>query len=86
MPKIGCVKPDGAFYAFLYVSAHFGRTLGGRRVTDSMSFCQAALEVAHVNLVPGAAFGAEGYARMSFATGREQVNGGLDRLAQLLRG
>jgi aspartate aminotransferase len=86
MPKIGCVKPDGAFYAFLDVSAHFGRALGGRRVSDSVSFCQAALEVAHVNLVPGAAFGAEGYARMSFATSREQINGGLDRLAQLLRG
>jgi aspartate aminotransferase len=85
MPNLGCVKPDGAFYAFLDVSGHFGRTLGGRRVTDSVSFCQAALEVAHVNLVPGAAFGAEGYARMSFATSREQINGGLDRLAQLLR-
>ena len=45
-----------------------------------------ALEGAHVNIVPGAAFGAEGYARLSYATSREQLRGGLDRLEQLLRG
>ena len=76
--------PDGAFYAFFDVSAYFGRTLGGATVTDSTSFCQAALEAAHVNLVPGSAFGAEGFVRLSFATSREQINGGLDRLEQLL--
>jgi aspartate aminotransferase len=86
MPGIRCPVPGGAFYAFFNVSAHFGRTLGGRRVTDSASFCQAALEVAHVNLVPGAAFGAEGYVRLSFAASREQINGGLDQLEKLLAG
>src|SRR5438445_3876623 len=77
LPGVKCATPEGAFYAFLDVSAHFGRTLGGRRLTDSASFCQAALERGHVNLVPGSAFGAEGYARMSFATSREQIEGGL---------
>src|SRR5437868_15153113 len=86
MPGVKCRKPEGAFYAFFNVASHFGRTLGGRKVTDSMTFCQAALESAHVNLVPGSAFGAEGYVRLSFATGREQINGGLDRLEQLLKG
>jgi aspartate aminotransferase len=82
---VRCPTPGGAFYAFFDVSAHFGRTLGGKKVTDSVSFCQVALESAHVNLVPGAAFGAEGYVRLSFATSREQINGGLDRLEQLLK-
>ncbi len=86
LPNVRCPTPGGAFYAFFNVSAHFGRTLGGRKVVDSVSFCQAALESAHVNLVPGAAFGAEGYVRLSFATSREQIGGGLDRLDQLLRG
>lgn len=84
MKGIGVFRPDGAFYAFFDVSAHFGRTLGGRAVSDSASFCLAALESAHVNLVPGSAFGAEGYARLSYATSREQLTGGLDRLEQLL--
>jgi aspartate aminotransferase len=85
LPNVRCTTPEGAFYVFPDISAHFGRTLGGRRVTDSTSFCQAALESAHVNLVPGAAFGAEGFARLSFATSREQINGGLDRLNAFLR-
>jgi aspartate aminotransferase len=85
MPGVRCRVPEGAFYAFFDVSQHFGRTLGGRKVTDSSSFCAAALETAHVNLVPGSAFGAEGYVRLSYATSREQLNGGLDRLEAWLR-
>src|SRR5262249_7110647 len=77
LPRVRCPIPDGAFYAFFNVAGHFGRTLGGVKVSDSATFCQAALEVAHVNLVPGSAFGAEGYVRLSFATSREQINGGV---------
>jgi aspartate aminotransferase len=85
LPGIRCPTPGGAFYAFFNVAAHFGRTLGGRAVRDSATFCQAALESAHVNLVPGSAFGAEGYVRLSFAASREQLNGGLHRLEELLK-
>lgn len=86
MPKIRCPIPEGAFYAFFDVSGHFGQTLAGRKVTDSATFCQTALEMAHVNLVPGSAFGLEGYVRLSFAASREQLNGGLDQLEKLLKG
>jgi aspartate aminotransferase len=85
MPGIKSFVPGGAFYAFFDVSAHFGRTLAGRTVTDSASFCQAALECAHVNVVAGAAFGAEGYVRLSYAASREQLQAGLDRLEQFLQ-
>jgi len=85
LPNVRCPVPGGAFYAFFNVSAHFGRVLAGKKVVDSAGFCQAALESAHVNLVPGSAFGAEGYVRLSFATSREQINGGLDRLEQMLK-
>jgi len=84
IPGVKFREPEGAFYAFFDVSEHFGRTIGGRKVTDSTSFCSAALEVAHVNLVTGAAFGAEGFVRLSFATSRAQIEGGLDKLAQWL--
>jgi aspartate aminotransferase len=85
LPGVHFRPPDGAFYAFFSVADHFGRTLGGKKVTDSASFCAVALESAHVNLVPGSAFGAEGFVRLSFATSREQLNGGLDKLEQLLK-
>ena len=86
MPGIKLLPPDGAFYAFFDVSHYFGKTLAGKKVTDSTSFCAVALEDAHVNLVQGSAFGAEGYARLSFATSPEQLNGGMDRLEKLLKG
>jgi aspartate aminotransferase len=85
LPRVRCPLPGGAFYAFFNVQAHFGRTLGGRNVIDSASFCQAALESAHVSLVQGSAFGAEGFVRLSFAASREQLTGGLDRLEQMLK-
>jgi aspartate aminotransferase len=86
LPGVTCPSPGGAFYAFFNVSAHFGRTLAGKTVTDSAGFCQVALESAHVNLVPGSAFGAEGSVRLSFAASRDQLSGGLDRLEKLLQG
>jgi aspartate aminotransferase len=85
IPGIICPVPGGAFYAFFDVSSFFGKTLAGKKVTDSASFCSVALEAAHVNLVQGSAFGMEGYVRLSFATNREQLNGGLDQLEKLLR-
>jgi aspartate aminotransferase len=86
LPGVTCTIPDGAFYAFFNVSAHFGKTLHGRKVTDSASFCQVALETVHVNLVQGSAFGMEGFVRLSFATSRECITKGIDRLGEFLKG
>jgi aspartate aminotransferase len=82
IPGLKFAVPDGAFYSFFDVSSHFGKTFGGVPVTDSLSFCSALLEQGHVNLVAGAAFGAEGFARMSFACGRPQIEAGLGRLRE----
>jgi aspartate aminotransferase len=76
--------PDGAFYAFFDVSEHFGRAIKGRTVKDSAGFCIAALEEARVNMVPGSAFGAEGYVRLSFAASRANLEQGLDQLERWL--
>jgi aspartate aminotransferase len=84
MRGIQAATPAGAFYAFFDITAHYGRLLGGVTVTSSVTFCQAALEGAKVNLVPGTAFGAEGLVRMSYAASRDQIAQGLDRLAKLL--
>src|SRR5205814_1067231 len=46
LPGVRFAVPEGAFYGFFDVSAHFGRTLGGKKVTDSASFCQTALDEA----------------------------------------
>jgi len=81
---ITCSVPQGAFYAFFNVAKLFGRMLGGKSITNSADFCQAALEQAHVNLVPGSAFGTEGFVRLSYAASLDQLNGGLDQLEKWL--
>ena len=86
LPGVTCLPPGGAFYAFMNISEHLGRTLGGKKIADSTSFCMTALSEARVALVMGSAFGAEGYARLSFATDLQTLGQGFDALAQFLRG
>jgi aspartate aminotransferase len=82
LPEINFPTPEGAFYIFFDVSHYFGKLPG---ITDDFGFCKAALEVAHVNLVPGSAFGAPGFARMSYAASRQELQGGLEQLAKWLK-
>ena len=89
LPGVTCVAPGGAFYAFMNVSSHFGRTLGGAgRVEDSTSFCLSATLASclHVAMVMGSAFGTEGYARLSFATDLKTLERGFDALEGFLQG
>ena len=85
LPDVSCTPPRGAFYAFLNIEALFGRTIAGQEITDSTSFCRLALAEARVAMVMGSAFGAEGYARVSFATGMETLQRGFDALEALIR-
>jgi len=80
LPKIKCVKPQGAFYCFPNVSAYFGA-----KITDAVSFAAALLEQNHVAVVPGNDSGFDTHVRFSFATSMEQIDKGLDRLAEFLK-
>jgi aspartate aminotransferase len=84
LPKVTCVRPQGAFYCFPNVSAYFGTRAGDTAVTDAVSFSAALLEQAHVAVVPGSDSGFDTHVRLSFATGMEQIDKGIDRVAQFL--
>jgi aspartate aminotransferase len=84
LPGVHCVAPGGAFYAFMNVADHFGRTIRGTSIADSTAFCLAALAQAGVALVMGSAFGAEGYVRLSFATSLSILERGFDALERFL--
>ena len=87
IPGLSFATPGGAFYAFFDVSSYFGKPLQGGTVVDNASdFCTALLEVAHVALVTGDAFGAPGYVRLSFATSLDVLEAGLNRLEAFLAG
>ncbi|MDH7599553.1 MAG: pyridoxal phosphate-dependent aminotransferase [Sedimentisphaerales bacterium] len=81
-----CPQPTGAFYCFPEVSAYYGRTINGARITDSMSFASALLEQASVAVVPGLPFGCDQNVRLSFACSMEKIKEGMDRLARWLEG
>jgi aspartate aminotransferase len=85
LPKITCVRPQGAFYAFPNVSAYFGKSIGGTRMNDAVSFSGALLEQGHVAVVPGNDSGFDTHVRLSFATSMEQIDKGLDRIGEFLK-
>lgn len=65
--------PGGAFYLFPEVSALFGHTYNGQVVNDANDLCMYFLNECHVAMVPGEAFGAPGYVRMSYATSEKNL-------------
>ncbi|MFO0815195.1 MAG: pyridoxal phosphate-dependent aminotransferase [Gemmatales bacterium] len=84
LPGITVQPATGAFYAFFDITKHIGRTLHGIKIENGADFCRAALEKVQVSVVPGSAFGAEGYVRLSFASSREDLLGGVEQLRKLL--
>jgi aspartate aminotransferase len=78
------VEPEGAFYVFPSFEDVLGRELGGREVTTTLELAEVLLEEAKVALVPGEAFGAPGYARLSYALGDDDLAEGIDRIAEFL--
>lgn len=82
IPGITCANPGGAFYVFPNVNGLFGRSCGGKTITDSDSFADYLLEKARVAVVPGSGFGAPDYIRLSYAAGLETIEKGLDRIAK----
>jgi aspartate aminotransferase len=85
MPGVECIEPTGAFYCFPDVSSHYGRTIGGVKLTGSMDFSKALLEQANVGVVPGLPFGCDKNVRLSFATSMQQITKGLDRMEAWLK-
>ncbi len=74
--KIDFVRPQGAFYIFCNIS--------GTRI-DSLTFANRLLDEALVAIIPGDGFGRDDYIRISFATGMEQIEKGMDRIEEWLK-
>ena len=84
IPKLSCADMAGAFYAFVNIREYLNKSYGGRQVNNSTEWCLTLLEQQNVATVMGSAFGAEGYARISFATGMETLKAGFDRIEAFL--
>jgi aspartate aminotransferase len=78
------LAPQGAFYCFPSFEGVLGREIAGRTPQTTLDLCELFLDVAKVAIVPGEAFGAPGYARISFALGDDDLGEGIRRIAELL--
>lgn len=72
---LSVVKPDGAFYLFVNIK---------EVSSDSLTFAKELLDKQLVAVVPGVAFGSEGYFRMSFATDINTIRTGIARIAEFV--
>ena len=83
IPGVRCLPSDGTFYAFPNVQ---GVIDGRDDVQTDVELAELLLKEAGVALVPGSAFGAPGYVRLSYATSMEVLEDALDRLRKALSG
>ena len=84
IPGVHVLEPQGAFYAFPNLATYLGRTIRGVTPRSTVELCGVLLDQAKVALVPGEAFDAPGYARMSFALGDDDLGEGCQRISDLL--
>ena len=81
MPGVRCTESDGTFYSF----PDFNEAIASLNdVNDDIELAEFFLQKAGVALVPGSAFGAPGYLRLSFATSMEVLETALRRLKRAL--
>jgi aspartate aminotransferase len=80
MDGVSCFIPKGAFYVFPNFSGLYGRSFNDKRIENSTDYADYLLSEASVAIVPGIAFGADDFARLSYATSMENIEKGLDRI------
>ena len=84
IPYISFNQPKGTFYLFLDIKKCLGKRHGQILVEDDISFCSSLLQSKKVATVPGSAFMAPGFIRISYANSREDILEGITRLRQYL--
>ena len=76
MNSVHCRKPEGAFYCYPDISSSG---------LESQEFCRQLLEKEKVAVIPGDAFGTEGFVRVSYALNLDEINKGMDRMEKFCR-
>jgi len=80
IPGVSAALPEGAFYIFPSVEGVLGRTIDGKTLSSSMAVVEFLLEKHFVATVPGEAFGAPGYLRLSYAASIENLEKAVSRM------
>ena len=85
IPHITAVKPQGAFYLFINVSALFGRAVKGVQVKNAGDLAELLLTEQNVAVVPCGDFGSDRHIRLSYAISMEEIQQGMDRIEAFVR-
>ena len=83
---LSCIPAEGAFYAFPYAQDAINNLYKTNIISknNDVSLCEYLLEKANVAVVPGSAFGADGYFRLSFATSMENLVEAISRIKKAI--
>ena len=81
---IRCNSPTGAFYAFPNIESYFGKQYKNYTINTSFNMVEYLLDEAHVAVVQGSAFNAEGYIRICFAASMDELVEGMERVKNAL--
>lgn len=84
IPGLKTNLPDGAFYFFPDIRSFFGKSNGKHTIKSGTDLCMYLLDVAHVALVPGAAFGDDHFIRFSYATSEDRLTTAIARMKKAL--
>lgn len=85
IPLLSALKPEGAFYLFVDVSATYGKSCDGQKIASAADFAALLLEKKYVAVVPCADFGMPDYIRLSYATSLELIREGMDRIEAFVK-
>jgi aspartate aminotransferase len=85
LPGVTCPEPEGAFYVFPNFSSYYGKKAGTREIASSVDMADYLMEVAHVAVVPGIAFGEDRCIRFSYALSMEEIDKGFHSVAKALK-
>ena len=84
IPGVTCPEPQGAFYAYPSVKGLFGKTIKSVEINSSADLAGVILDEVEVAVVPGEAFGTNGYLRLSYALSDNDLVEGVTRIKDLL--
>jgi aspartate aminotransferase len=79
------VTPSGAFYVMLCIGGVYGKSLGERKISNSVDFASALLDEEKVAVVPGVSFGADDCVRLSYSLSEEEIVEGVARIGAFLK-
>ena len=82
--NVSCLEPTGAFYALVNVKKYCHTLLDARVITNDLELAEYLLVDGHVACIPGCAFGADGYLRLSFAMNEDDIVEGIRRIGAAL--